>query len=904
MSAVDALGLALALLMLAQCAGGRARPARRADAGADGVGPGGGPVERLGAPTGIDRLLRAAAATLALPLAACESSKNSGGDPPAPPAASAPPPAPAPQQQPRTFPQAGPPPAVTWASAGADVVESQAASVTLSVAIGPASAATTTVDWTTEDGTAAAGSDYEARSGTLVFPPGAGVLTRTVVIPVLDDAASEPEEAFHVVLSNAGNGVLVAARATVVVRNDDAAFRVDAPRAVEGAAGTGASLVFAVSLEHPVAVPVILDHALDPGSAAGAADLASDPAGSVRFEPGEVRKEVALAVAGDGAAEDDEDVVLVFTPRGGGAPFQASGVIIDDDTLRISIDSPRVVEGRPGETTNLAFTVTITPEPPSLVTVAHAITGGTALRDYDYEHVPQRTIPFRSGRASQMILVPVFGDGAVEDDETIVVSLSSPSGGAEITPGGGVGTIVDDDGEREAAGTPRPLTGLGAELLLAAATASPAAVLQAFHATRTAVEATLTNHYWNADDSVDAFGAPTADADEVFRAIEAARGRDIAVLAFTTDIPPAPGQPSWTERMESRSGIAFIAAGHDSRRANLADAARAARNGIAAYAADNDRVPAATCAPPIRASDDCINVNMRRGANADALLDHALAAAKLAGYAALLHQAFEPATGADTVRILQGGANESNVFSFAKALERGGLPAIGNGKRYTNAQEHASGGRAIETALAGRTGTLTLAPPGGGGWSFTAFRTLDGPVPAAGPAARGFAAALGPFRLGAVFEERGFLGRARARVLGAAGGRWLQAGWRGGAALGPWRIDADAELGIGTADAAGSPVVAGYGRVLASAWGIRASRRGNGWSAALSLRQPARTERARIRLRDGEGVVRESGGRELRLGLRLEAGRWTLGLSRVLEPGHAAGAPPADDARLRYALSW
>ena len=58
-----------------------------------------------------------------------------------------------------------------------------------------------TVRFNTVDGTAKAGSDYTARTGTLSFAP--GEKTKTITVTVLDDSDSEPVEEFSVVISDA-----------------------------------------------------------------------------------------------------------------------------------------------------------------------------------------------------------------------------------------------------------------------------------------------------------------------------------------------------------------------------------------------------------------------------------------------------------------------------------------------------------------------------------------------------------------------------------------------------------------------------------------------------------------------------------------------------------------------------
>ena len=76
-----------------------------------------------------------------------------------------------------------------------------------------------TVDWATSDGTATAGEDYVASSGTLTFE--AGETTQTIEVTVLDDAHDEGSETFALHLSNADGAELADAEATGTIVNSD-----------------------------------------------------------------------------------------------------------------------------------------------------------------------------------------------------------------------------------------------------------------------------------------------------------------------------------------------------------------------------------------------------------------------------------------------------------------------------------------------------------------------------------------------------------------------------------------------------------------------------------------------------------------------------------------------------------
>ena len=100
-----------------------------------------------------------------------------------------------------------------------------------------------TVEYATEDGTATAGVDYAAVSGTLTFTP--GQRQKTVRVPVHDDAHDEGEETMTLVLSSPEGAMLSRAEATGTIVNSDpmpaawlARFgRAVAQQALDGIAG-------------------------------------------------------------------------------------------------------------------------------------------------------------------------------------------------------------------------------------------------------------------------------------------------------------------------------------------------------------------------------------------------------------------------------------------------------------------------------------------------------------------------------------------------------------------------------------------------------------------------------------------------------------------------------------------
>src|SRR5262249_6541735 len=72
-----------------------------------------------------------------------------------------------------------------------------------------------TVGYTTAPGTAQAGNDYLAQSGTLDFAE--GVTSQVIVIPILDDSTVEGDETFSVILTNVSGGATFSGPTNVTV---------------------------------------------------------------------------------------------------------------------------------------------------------------------------------------------------------------------------------------------------------------------------------------------------------------------------------------------------------------------------------------------------------------------------------------------------------------------------------------------------------------------------------------------------------------------------------------------------------------------------------------------------------------------------------------------------------------
>ena len=161
-----------------------------------------------------------------------------------------------------------------------------------------------TVDFATVDGTAVAGTDYTAVSGSLTFEP--GETTATLSVPIIGDDLVEPTKTFSVQLSNAVGVPIVRDLATGTITNDDNGPSISASdvAVAEGDSGS-VEATFAVSLSRPSAQTITVNYSASSWTARVGDDFVNAN-GVLTFEPGVIAATVSVSVLGDVLDEDDE----------------------------------------------------------------------------------------------------------------------------------------------------------------------------------------------------------------------------------------------------------------------------------------------------------------------------------------------------------------------------------------------------------------------------------------------------------------------------------------------------------------------------------------------------------------------------------------------------------------------
>ena len=302
-----------------------------------------------------------------------------------------------------------------------------------------------TVDFTTADDTATAGSDYTATSGTLTFAAGTTTLTQQITVPVSGDITIEPDERFFVNLTNASaNAAITDNQGLGTITNDDsAAITIDDVTAAEGNAPGTTNFVFTVTLSVADPTnPVTVDFTTADDTATAGSDYTAT-SGTLTFAAGTatLTQPITVTVTGDELVEADERFFVNLSNASANAMItdnQGLGTITNDDSAAITVEDVTEIEG-----TGLLFTVSLD----NAVVGAFTVTTGYSDVDADgadYDHTAQ-VLNF-SGTAGEnhQFTVATTDDALVEGAETFTVTLTASNPLVTATDTA-TGTITDND---------------------------------------------------------------------------------------------------------------------------------------------------------------------------------------------------------------------------------------------------------------------------------------------------------------------------------------------------------------------------------------------------------------------------------------------------------------------------
>ena len=225
-----------------------------------------------------------------------------------------------------------PPPSVSIGDRSVTEGNTGTASATFTVTLSAASSQPITVAYATGNGSATAGSDYQAASGTLTFAP--DETSKTISVPIIGDRLPEPNETFAVNLSSPTNATIAAGQGVGTILDDEPRISISDVTKLEGKKGQKTSFTFTVTLSVAYDQPVTMSYKTTDGTATTGDNDYVAQTGTITFNPGETSKTITIAVNGDSKKEADETFYLDLFGNGSNSLFTKSrgiGTILNDD---------------------------------------------------------------------------------------------------------------------------------------------------------------------------------------------------------------------------------------------------------------------------------------------------------------------------------------------------------------------------------------------------------------------------------------------------------------------------------------------------------------------------------------------------------------------------------------------
>lgn len=327
---------------------------------------------------------------------------------------------------------------------GTNTISETGGAITLNVLRLNVSNVLTTVHYSTTNGTALAGVNYAAASGTLTFATNETV--KPLVIPVLYDTNVTGDVYFNIGLSSpsAPAQLVAPSVAKVIVQDVDAGLHFDTnATTVLKNAGTA---VINVICSNTNAEPVSVNYATSDGTAKQGVNYQSI-SGTLTFSNGLAETNFTVTILNNNQVSSNLSFnVSLSGPTPPGQVIQPSNevVTIQESNPGFEFSSP-IYTALKGVTVQATINVYRLGYTNSVASVDFLATNGTAIPTNNY--IPTGgTLVFNPGVTNQSFPVTIVDYPVVQPDLTVLLQLLNPTGGYLLTPSAAVLTIHDVTG--------------------------------------------------------------------------------------------------------------------------------------------------------------------------------------------------------------------------------------------------------------------------------------------------------------------------------------------------------------------------------------------------------------------------------------------------------------------------
>ena len=325
------------------------------------------------------------------------------------------------------------------------------------------------VKWNTTDdltdGSNPAGlTDYTQQTTAQTLNFAAGDKTKTISVATTHDLHDEEDETFLVQLSDASTGTSITDDTAIgTITDDDEAptitLSVDTDDNTNGIqtsiAEHGGDRMVKITAnlgdsQFPTSQDVTIKIGNNTDTATKGTDYIDVADQTITIPANTAGASVTFTITPiDDAFHEEEESISIEGELDGTIITGTAITLTSDDAQPImSINSPTVMEGS-SEMSPLNFIVTLDKPSDKRVTVEYADAGtGTATSGVDYKVIEPGSFIFAAGETNKSLTVMIRNDLINEDNETVILRLSSLVGA--VFPGGsstldGIGTIKNDD---------------------------------------------------------------------------------------------------------------------------------------------------------------------------------------------------------------------------------------------------------------------------------------------------------------------------------------------------------------------------------------------------------------------------------------------------------------------------
>jgi len=311
------------------------------------------------------------------------------------------------------------------------------------------------VNYSTKDGSATAGSDYNSTVGSVTFygycfvPPRIATNSAIVKVPIIDDSEYEDRENFYLDISNSTAGYSVTkSRGEAIIYSDDT-MPVEAKihNRYENEKDENWTLNVSVELNQNAPTDITLNFSTIDGTAHSGSEYIAK-SGTLTIPKGSKWGYIPITIIGDLTPEDTKSFYVSIDNISSGTITRdrATITLVDDDAIRVYISSTDTNEGNSSSNNKIPFKIYLSKayplsEPLSISYSTQDGSAPSATSSIDYTPV-SGTVTFNSGDTQKIVYVPIIGDEIIEEDERVGMRIE----GDYVESSYSEAQILNDDG--------------------------------------------------------------------------------------------------------------------------------------------------------------------------------------------------------------------------------------------------------------------------------------------------------------------------------------------------------------------------------------------------------------------------------------------------------------------------